>query len=52
MDEYWMVDKQNRPKIYVKPEILYELELETRAGSPIGPLDPLDPFNLVDWESR
>jgi hypothetical protein len=29
-------------KPYSKPEILHELELETRAGSPLGLPDPLD----------
>ena len=29
-------------KIYHKPEIIHELELETRAGSPLK-VDPLDP---------
>ncbi len=27
----------DQKKEYVKPEIIHELELETRAGSPIGP---------------
>lgn len=33
-------------KPYAKPEIIHELKLETRAGSPIGapPLDPANPF--------
>jgi hypothetical protein len=30
-------------KLYTKPEILHELELETRAGSKVGPIiNPLD----------
>ena len=33
-------------KPYVKPEIIHELELETRAGSPLGMPDPLDPLGL------
>lgn len=33
-------------KVYVKPEIICELILETRAGSPLGLPDPLDPFKL------
>lgn len=38
-------------KVYTPPVILYELELETRAGSPLAPdgLDPLginEPFTL------
>jgi hypothetical protein len=32
--------KQLKP--YTRPDILYELELETRAGSPLGLPDPLD----------
>jgi hypothetical protein len=31
-------------KTYAKPEILHDLELETRAGTPLGPIpNPLDP---------
>ena len=33
-------------KPYVKPEIIHELELETRAGSPLGMPDPFDPLGL------
>lgn len=38
-------------KVYIPPAILYELELETRAGSPLAPngLDPLglnEPFTV------
>ena len=33
-------------KPYIRPEIIHELELETRAGSPLGLPDPLDPFGL------
>jgi hypothetical protein len=29
-------------KVYTKPEIIHELELETRAGSPLGLPDPLN----------
>ena len=47
MDQNRIVDQQNRLKVYVKPEIVYELELETRAGSPIGMGDP---FHLLDGE--
>jgi hypothetical protein len=32
-------------KPYTKPEILHELELETRAGTPLV-VDPLDPLGL------
>ena len=33
-------------KPYAKPEIIHELELETRAGSPLGIPDPFDPLGL------
>lgn len=29
-------------RLYIKPEITHELDLETRAGSPLGAPDPLD----------
>jgi hypothetical protein len=34
-------------KSYTKPEIVHEMDLETRAGSPLTPpeLDPVDPTN-------
>jgi hypothetical protein len=32
----------NPRKLYVKPEIVHELELETRAGSPLGLPSPFD----------
>jgi hypothetical protein len=32
-------------KVYVKPVIVHELKLETRAGSPLG-FDPIDPLGL------
>ncbi|MFQ5593657.1 MAG: hypothetical protein ACE5HA_05875 [Anaerolineae bacterium] len=43
-----------RRKPYARPRIIHELELETRAGSPLGidPLDPLDPFNLLDRDAN
>jgi hypothetical protein len=34
---------------YVKPAIVYELDLETRAGTPVGPyrrVNGLDPLGL------
>ena len=34
-------------KPYTKPEIVHELDLEVRAGSPLMP-DPLDPLNMPD----
>ncbi len=39
-----MEDKQKELKPYTQPEIIVELELETRAGSPLS-TDP-DPMNL------
>lgn len=33
-------------KPYTKPEIIHELALEVRAGSPLGLPDPLDPLGL------
>ncbi len=37
---------QKQPKKYLKPEIIHELELEIRAGSPIPENDDLlDPFS-------
>jgi len=33
-------------KPYSKPEIIHELELETRAGSPLGIPDLFDPLGL------
>jgi len=33
-------------KPYAKPEIIHELELETRAGSLLGMPDPFDPLSL------
>jgi hypothetical protein len=36
-------------KVYVKPSIIYELNLETRAGTPLGPVGgPLGPVNPLD----
>jgi hypothetical protein len=48
-----IIDREEKPKqedkrkVYIKPEIIHELELETRAGSTItGMPDPLgDEFN-------
>ncbi len=34
---------QQKREIYEKPAIIHELELETRAGSPLGLPNPLDP---------
>lgn len=39
-------EKDTERKPYIKPEIIHELELETRAGTPTG-IDPniIDPLN-------
>ena len=39
-----------RRKPYTKPEIIHELELETRAGSPMMLPDPYDPYNLDPYK--
>jgi hypothetical protein len=40
------IDKQETGgaphKPYTPPAIIHELEIETRAGSPLGGMDPLD----------
>ena len=33
---------QEQRKAYIKPEVVCELELETRAGSPLGFPNPLN----------
>ena len=30
-------------KSYLSPEVVVELDLETRAGTPLGFINPLDP---------
>ena len=35
-----------RRKPYAKPELIHELELETRAGTPLSIHDQLDPLGL------
>lgn len=39
-----MEHNQDR-KAYEQPAVVYESELEVRAGSPVGLPDPLDLFN-------
>jgi hypothetical protein len=42
------MDGENGEKrLYIKPEIIYETDLEVRAGSPLSP-DTNDPINLLD----
>ena len=37
-------------KTYTKPEVIHDLDLETRAGSPLGfPANSLDPTGLSDY---
>jgi hypothetical protein len=40
MTEETIIKTDRKP--YSPPEIVHELELETRAGSPLGLPDPLD----------
>ena len=40
------MDKKEIRKPYTKPEIIYEIELETRAGSGIEPSTADDPFDM------
>lgn len=42
-----MLEETDR-KPYTKPEILHEMDLETRAGTPIPNILPLDPANSPD----
>lgn len=35
-------------KPYTQPAVIHELRLETRAGSPLGIPDPLDPLGTGD----
>lgn len=44
-------NQPNLPKVYTQPKIIYELELESRAGSPLSlpnPLDQLPGFDKDD----
>jgi hypothetical protein len=42
------MDSENGEKRpYIKPEIIYEADLEVRAGTPLSP-DTNDPINLLD----
>ena len=34
------------PKVYTKPAIIHDLELETRAGSPLVPNIGIDPLGI------
>ena len=43
LEEGTEVKSVQAKKPYVKPEILHELELETRAGSPLSPFLPFIP---------
>lgn len=35
-------------KTYIRPMIVYETELETRAGSPLGHEDFADPLGIIE----
>jgi hypothetical protein len=41
--------EETRRKPYCKPEIIHEIDIEVRAGSPIPDLSPLDP--AIDSDS-
>ena len=43
-NEHKVQETENR-KPYHKPQIIHELELEIRTGSPINIPDALDPFS-------
>jgi hypothetical protein len=49
------VNKSTQPtreqKPYSKPEIIHELELETRAGSPLTGIDT-DPLDLIGVDTE
>ena len=46
-----MSDKATaRHKPYVRPTIMHELALETRAGSALGLPDPYDPLGLDPYK--
>lgn len=38
------MEQQQGRKVYEQPAVVYESELEVRAGSPLGIPDPLDLF--------
>ena len=42
--------EKNERKQYSKPEIIHEMDLETRAGSSIGPLGEPDPLKIPGLE--
>jgi hypothetical protein len=44
-----MESENQERKLYVQPEIICELDLETRAGSPLAP-DP-DPLHIPGSDS-
>ena len=44
-------DMKNEKKTYSKPEMTYELELETRAGTPVSALEG-NPLDLLSLESN
>jgi hypothetical protein len=47
----WVELQTDLRKTYEKPEIVYELELETRAGSPIPQIFP-DPLYDILFENE
>lgn len=44
-----ILEKEREPqKPYSQPMIVYEIELETRAGSPLGHEDLGDPLGIIE----
>jgi len=41
-----MTHEEEHRKPYHKPEIIHELELETRAGSGVGDIEVVDPLGI------
>ncbi len=41
-----MTLEEEHRKPYRKPEIIHELELETRAGSGVGDIEVVDPLGI------
>jgi hypothetical protein len=42
----------NVARFYVEPAIVHELKLETRAGSPLSPIDLADPLDVDPTQSQ
>lgn len=46
--EYMMATETKTKRPYTEPAIIFDLELETKAGSPLGMPDPLGDPGLED----